>query len=154
MTNGSPVQLLIPFFIPILIGNLFQQTYTLADRIIVGRFAGDMAFSVIGATNALFMMLLSMCMGAAIGTGVVGSQFFEAKDEKGTAASIANGSYACLLIAVIMTITALLATKPVLLLLETPESLLPDALTYIYLHGWAAGSRCLFHAVFHSACFG
>ncbi len=61
------------------------------------------------------------------------SQFFGAKDEKGTAASIANGSYACLLIAVVMTVIARIATKPVLLLLNTPESLLPDALTYMYI---------------------
>ena len=133
MTQGSPARLLIQFSIPILIGNLFQQAYTLADRIIVGRFVGDAAFSAIGATNALSMMFMSMCMGAAIGTGVVVSQFFGAKDEKGTAASIANGSYACLLIAVVMTVVALLATKPVLLLLKTPGSLLPDALTYMYI---------------------
>ena len=133
MTQGSRVRLLIQFSIPILIGNLFQQAYTLADRIIVGRFVGDAAFSAIGATNALSMMFMSMCMGAAIGTGVVVSQFFGAKDEKGTAASIANGSYTCLLIAVVMTAIALLTTKPVLLLLNTPESLLPDALTYMYI---------------------
>lgn len=51
MTKGSPIKLLIQFSIPILIGNLFQQVYTLADRIIVGRFVGDTAFSAIGATN-------------------------------------------------------------------------------------------------------
>ena len=54
------------FSIPTLIGNLFQQAYTLADHIIVGRFVGDTAFSAIGATNALSMK--SMCMGAAIAT--------------------------------------------------------------------------------------
>ena len=58
------MRLLIQFSIPILIGNLFQQAYTLADRIIVGRFVGDAAFSAIGATNALSMMFMSMCMGA------------------------------------------------------------------------------------------
>ena len=133
MTKGNPLKLLIQFAIPILIGNLFQQIYTLADRIIVGRFVGDTAFSAIGATNALSMMFMSMCMGAAIGTGVVISQYFGAKDEKGTASSIANGSYTCLLITIVMTAIALLATKPILLLLNTPESILPDALTYMYI---------------------
>ena len=75
------------------------------------------------------MTFMSMCMGAAIGTGVVVSQYFGAKDEKGTAASIANGGYTCILIALI----ALVTTKPVLLLLNTPESLMPDALTYMYI---------------------
>ena len=79
------------------------------------------------------MMFMSMCMGAAIGTGVVISQYFGAKDEKGTASSIANGSYTCLLITIVMTAIALLATKPILLLLNTPESILPDALTYMYI---------------------
>lgn len=92
MTKGSPLKLLIKFSIPILIGNLFQQAYTLADRIIVGRFVGDTAFSAIGATNALSMLFMSMCMGAAIGTGVMVSQYFGAKDKEGIAASIANGS--------------------------------------------------------------
>lgn len=78
MTKGSPLKLLIQFSIPILIGNLFQQVYTLADRIIVGRFVGDTAFSAIGATSALSMLFMSMCMGAAIGTGVVVSQYFGA----------------------------------------------------------------------------
>ena len=133
MTKGSPIKLLIQFAIPILIGNLFQQIYTLADRIIVGHFVGDTAFSAIGATNAMSMMFMSMCMGAAIGTGVVVSQYFGAKNEKGTAASIANGGYTCILIAIVMTIIAVLATKPILILLNTPQSILPDALTYMYI---------------------
>lgn len=133
MTEGSPIKLLIQFSIPILIGNLFQQVYTLADRIIVGRFVGDAAFSAIGATNALSLLFMSMCMGAAIGTGVVVSQYFGAKDEKGTAASIANGAYTSILITIVMTALALLLTKPILLLLHTPASILPDALTYMYI---------------------
>lgn len=133
MTKGSPVKLLIQFSIPILIGNLFQQIYTLADRIIVGRFVGDKSFSAIGATNALSMMFMSMCMGVAIGTGVVVSQYFGSKDEKGTAASIANGSYTCILIAIVMTLLALVTTKPILILMNTPQSILPDALTYMYI---------------------
>lgn len=133
MTKGSPIKLLLQFSIPILIGNLFQQTYTLADRIIVGRFVGDNAFSAIGATNALSMTFMSMCMGVAIGTGVVVSQYFGAKDEKGTAASIANGSYTCLIISIIMTLIALVTTKPILVLLNTPKSLMHDALIYMYI---------------------
>lgn len=134
MTKGSPIKLLLQFSIPILLGNLFQQIYTLADRIIVGRFVGDTAFSAIGATNALSMMFMSMCMGAAIGTGVVVSQYFGAKDEKGTAASIANGSYTCILIAIVMTLLALITTKPILLLLNTPQSILSDATSYMYIY--------------------
>ena len=134
MTKGSPFKLLLQFCIPILLGNLFQQVYTLADRIIVGRFVGDIAFSAIGATNAMSQAFMAMCMGAAIGTGVVVFQYFGAKNEKGTASAIANGSYACVLIAILMTVLALVTTKPILHLLNTPESLMPDALTYLYIY--------------------
>ena len=79
------------------------------------------------------MMFMSMCMGAAIGTGVVVSQYFGAGNKKGTAAAIANGSYTCIIIAIVMTIIALATTKPILLLLNTPESILPDAMTYMYI---------------------
>lgn len=128
MTKGNPMGLLIQFAISILLGNLFQQVYTLADRIIVGQFVGDKAFAAVGATNALSMLFLSMCMGAAIGVGVVVSQYFGAKDEKNTSAAIANGSYACIAVAVVMTVIALLTTKPILQLLNTPDSIIGDAL--------------------------
>lgn len=134
MTQGNPLKLLIQFSIPVLLGNLFQQIYTLADRIIVGQFVGDKAFSAVGSTTALSMMFLSMCMGAAIGVGVVVSQYFGAKDKKNTASAIANGSYTCIVVAVIMTIIALLTTKPILSLLDTPDSIMGDAVTYMYIY--------------------
>lgn len=133
MTKGNPTKLIIQFSIPILIGNLFQQAYTLVDRIIVGKYVGDSAFSAIGATNALSMLFMSMCMGVAIGTGVIVSQYFGAKDEKGIASAIANGSYACIIISILMTILALLTTKPILQLLNTPASIMDDALIYMYI---------------------
>lgn len=131
MTKGSPAKLLVQFAVPILIGNLFQQLYTLADRVIVGQFVGADAFSAVGSTNALSMMFMSMCMGTAIGTGVVVSQYFGAKDEKNTAAAIANGAYVNLTVAVIMTMIALLTAEPILMLLNTPEVLMKDAVDYM-----------------------
>lgn len=131
MTKGSPAKLLVQFAVPILIGNLFQQLYTLVDRVIVGQFVGADAFSAVGSTNALSMMFMSMCMGTAIGTGVVVSQYFGAKDEKNTAAAIANGAYVNLIVAVIMTIIALVTTEPILTLLNTPETLMKDAVDYM-----------------------
>lgn len=90
MTSGRPAGLLMQFAVPILIGNLFQQLYTLVDRVIVGQFVGADAFSAVGATNALSMMFMSMCMGTSMGTDVLVSQYFGAGDERHTAAAIAN----------------------------------------------------------------
>lgn len=131
MTQGKPSKLLVSFALPVLIGNLFQQLYTLVDRVIVGQFVGADAFSAVGATNALSMMFMSMCMGTAIGTGVVVSQYFGAKDEENTAKAIMNGAYVNVIVAVIMTIIALLATRPILILLNTPVTLMDDASAYM-----------------------
>lgn len=131
MTQGKPMKLLLQFALPVFAGNLFQQLYTLVDRVIVGQFVGASAFSAIGATNAMSMMFMSMCMGTSIGIGVVVSQYFGAKDEKSTAAAIANGTYVNVVVAVIMTVIALLATKPLLVLLNTPVSLMDDAVSYM-----------------------
>ena len=140
MTEGKPIKLIIRFAIPLVIGNLFQQIYTLADRIIVGQYVGTHAFSAVGSTNALSNMFMSMCMGAAIGTGVVVSQYFGAKNEEKTASAIANGAYFNVVMAVIMTILALIFTSPALRALNTPESLMADASSYmkIYMGGLIA----------------
>lgn len=131
MTQGKPSKLLLQFAFPVLIGNLFQQLYTLVDRVIVGQFVGANAFSAVGSTNALSMMFMSMCMGTAIGAGVVVSQYFGAKDQKNTAKAIANGAYVNVIVALIMTVVALLATKPILILLNTPAALMGDAVSYM-----------------------
>ena len=70
LTKGSPIKLIFGFFFPLLIGNLFQQVYSMADSVIVGRFVGVSAFAGISATGSLNFLiiglLLGMCSGCAI----------------------------------------------------------------------------------------
>ena len=61
MTSGSAVRLLIIFSIPMLIGNVFQQLYNLADSIIVGQFLGADALAAIGATGSITFFFFSLC---------------------------------------------------------------------------------------------
>lgn len=131
MTQGNPTKLLIQFALPLMVGNLFQQAYTLADRVIVGQFVGPNAFSAVGATTALANLFMSVCMGMSIGTGVVVSQYYGAKDKKSIAMAIANSTYINVLLAIVTTVIALISAKPLLLLLDTPESLMTDAVNYI-----------------------
>lgn len=131
MTQGKPMKLLIQFAFPLMIGNLFQQAYTLADRIIVGQFVGAEAFSAVGATTALANLFMSVCMGMSIGTGVVVSQYYGAKDDKNIAKAIANSTYINVLLALVTTVIALICAEPLLRLLNTPESLMKDALDYL-----------------------
>ena len=63
MTQGSPLRLLIRFSIPMLIGNLFQQLYNLADSVIVGRLLGSGALAAVGATASVSFLFFSVCSG-------------------------------------------------------------------------------------------
>jgi putative MATE family efflux protein len=132
MTQGRPAPLIIKFAIPLIIAGVFQQAYNLVDSIIVGQWVGANAFSAVGATGTLTNMFAAMCWGSTIGFGVVVSQYVGAKDEKNIAAAIANGFYVCFIVAVFMTIVALIFTRPLLRLLNTPEILMQDAVTYMY----------------------
>lgn len=131
MTKGNPTKLLLSFAIPLMLGNIFQQSFILIDRIIVGHLIGANAFSSVGATGSISMVFTSLCLGIAIGSGIVVSQFFGANDEKGTAAAIRNGAIITILCTLLVSAFALALTKPILALLNTPAALRENAMNYM-----------------------
>ena len=137
MTKGSPIRNLIYFAWPILIGLLFQQVYSLADKVIVGQFVGDAAFSAIGTTAAASFIFMSFSQGMSAGSGVVAAQYYGAKDRTGSAKAVINGLYVTSALAVLLTFGGIALTDPLLHLLNTPKNLLADASIYmkIYLGG-------------------
>jgi len=131
MTSGNPTKLLFTFAIPMLIGNLFQQAYSLADSIVVGHFVGANALAAVGATSSTTFLFFSVCSGIGSGSSVVTSQYFGAGDARKTKSAIANSAYLMFAAALIMGLAAYIAAPSVLRLLETPEEILPDAVAYI-----------------------
>lgn len=131
MTQGKPMGMIFRFAVPLICGNLFQQLYFAVDSVIVGRFVGAEAFSATGATGALSMIFMSLLMGAAIGSGVVISQYFGAKDEEKIAASIANAAYVNVAFAIVVSILGVVLTRPLLELTKVPAELMEDAVTYM-----------------------
>ena len=131
MTKGNPIKLLLCFAIPLMFGTIFQQSFIIVDRIIVGHLIGADAFSSVGATSSISMVFTSLCLGIAIGSGIVVSQFYGANDEKGTALAIRNGTMITILSTLMISFLALFVTKPVLVLLNTPASLLEDSINYM-----------------------
>ena len=79
MTEGRPLALLSVFALPLLIGNLFQQAYNLADSMIVGRLLGADALAAVGATGSISFLFFSIFNGISGGCGIVTAQFFGAK---------------------------------------------------------------------------
>ena len=80
MTTGSPIRQILAFSIPLLIGNLFQQMYSLADSIIVGRMLGTQAFAAVGSTGSLNFLIIGFALGVCSGFTIPISQSFGAGD--------------------------------------------------------------------------
>lgn len=93
MTQGNPLKLLIPFVIPLLIGNVFQQLYNIADVIIVGRTIGVNALAAVGAVSPLFMMAVVLTIGLSNGFTVVTGQRYGADDLNGMRRSICTSTF-------------------------------------------------------------
>lgn len=114
MTEGEPLKLIIPFMIPLLIGNVFQQLYNIADIIIVGRTIGVNALAAVGATAPLFMMLVILTLGMSGGFSVVTGQLFGAGDLDGVRRSAAMSTMLCTMFVIIMMAAAVMFIDPVL----------------------------------------
>ena len=130
MTVGSPIRLLIVFAIPMMIGNIFQQLYNVVDSIIVGRLVGAQALAAIGATNSITFLFFALCNGIGSGGGVITSQQFGKGDTSQVKSCIANTGYIMVAFPLIVGTAAFFLAKPLLLLLQTPEDIMLDAVRY------------------------
>ena len=79
MTVGSPMRLIVSFFIPLLLGMLFQQFYSMMDTIIVGRCLGVNALAAVGSTGSVNFMIIGFCMGVCNGFAIPVAQRLEQK---------------------------------------------------------------------------
>ena len=131
MTKGNPLKIFIFFSIPLLIGNVFQQLYSMVDTIIVGRFVGVDALAAVGSTGSMFFLVNGMILGLTSGFGVLVSQKFGAKDEVGIKKAVASNIMLTLISTLLMTIIALLVKNPLLRIMNTPENIFDNANAYI-----------------------
>ncbi len=133
MTAGNPVKLILIFSVPLLIGNIFQQFYNLADSIIVGRFINADALAAIGVTASLTFLFFAICNGFGSGGGIIVSQSFGRGDTKEVKNCIANTGYIMICLPLAVGILAFALSRPLLRLLETPENIFEDSLVYLRL---------------------
>ena len=131
MTEGNPVSLLLVFSVPMLIGNLFQQLYNLVDSVIVGQFVGKDALAAIGATGSVTFLFFALCNGIGSGGGIITSQFFGRGERDNVKSCIVNTGYIMLVFPVIVGTAAFFLAHPVLRLLDTPDTIMSDAVAYM-----------------------
>ncbi|MDE6836892.1 MAG: MATE family efflux transporter, partial [Acutalibacter sp.] len=131
MTEGSPTRLIITFALPLMLGNVFQQLYTVVDTAVVGQVVGVQALAAVGAADWLNWLVLSVMQGLAQGFSILMAQYFGAKDYRQLSRSIGASVTLCVIAAVLMLTASQLAAEPVLRLLNTPEGILGDSLLYL-----------------------
>lgn len=131
MTKGSPIKLITLFAMPMLLGNIFQQFYNLADTAIVGNYVGVNALAAVGATGSLNFMIIGFATGVATGFSVVLSKRFGANDIKGVKKAYAMSVVISFIISVLLTVFSLVFMRPVLTLMGTPQNIMGDALDYL-----------------------
>lgn len=130
LTEGSIWKQLLRFSLPILFGNVFQQTYNMVDSAIVGRFVGESALAAVGSSSNIIMLLLSAFYGISMGAGVVISRYYGAKDwagvERGVHTMVALGLVGGSLLAIV----GEFLTPYILRWIGTPAEVLPQSQTY------------------------
>ncbi len=131
LTEGNPLKLIVLFCIPLLIGNIFQQLYNIADLVIVGRTLGVEAFAAVGATAPLFFLIMFVIVGLTNGFAVVTGQRYGAKDYEGVRKSTAVSLILSGIITLICTILFSLFMHPILKWMNIPQNIYQDAYYYI-----------------------
>lgn len=131
MTKGSPLKLIIKFIIPVIIGNIFQQLYSMVDAIIVGRFVGVDALAAVGATGSITFLILGFTQGLTTGFTVLTSQRYGASDIEGMKKSIGSATILSIFVALIMTVVSMSIMDGLLRVMNTPENIFDMTKTYI-----------------------
>ena len=131
LTVGRPLTQILKFALPLVLGTLFQQLYSFADTVIVGRCLGTDALGAVGTTYSLNFLILGFVQGACVGFGIPVAETFGAKDQGGLRKYLFNGALLCVVLSVVFTLFTTLMAGPLLQLIHTPEELYADAVLYI-----------------------
>ncbi|MCG2802743.1 MAG: MATE family efflux transporter [Cellulomonas sp.] len=130
LTSGPPARLIASFALPLLVGSVVQQLYSLVDAAVVGRLVGVDALAAVGSTGGLAFLLIGFTLGATSGFAIPVARAFGAGDGAALRRAVAAGALACVGIAVVLTAASVPTARTVLTALNTPAELLDDATTF------------------------
>ena len=131
MTTGAPLPLIVSFALPLMVGNIFQQLYTVVDTMVVGKALGVDALAALGATDWLYWMLLGMIQGVTQGFGILMAREFGAKQFESLRSVVGSSTSLSALSALLFLILGQAVAEPVLMLLNTPAEIMDGSLVYL-----------------------
>lgn len=132
MTVGSPVKLIMMFFVPTLLGNVVLQLYTVADSIIVGNLVGVEALAAVGATTSLNTLIIGFVNGISTGFAIPVAQAFGSGNMKRVRSSIMNAVYLTAMISFVMTVLSTSLSGWALTIMRTPDNIIRQSHAYIF----------------------
>lgn len=138
MTVGTPWKKILSFSIPLLIGNIVQQTYNAVDSMIVGKYVGDNALAAVGTSMPLLNLLIILFVGISSGVSIMVAQYFGAKKREELSITIGNCISMTAIASLILIVIAPFVTIPLLNLLSVPDSILSWSASYLRI--WLMGS--------------
>ncbi len=131
LTEGNIIKGLLLFSLPILIGNVFQQLYNVVDTAIIGNVLGDRALAAVGATAALYMLVIGFANGITNGFSVVLARIYGEKKEERLKQAVSTVYVLTLILSVILTVISLLGLHNILVVLKTPANILAQTEAYL-----------------------
>lgn len=134
MLHGNTGKSLFLFALPMIIGNLFQQLYTMVDSIIVGRFVNENALAAVGASYALTSVFISVAIGGGIGASVLTSQYLGAKDYSRMRSSIYTALITFLGISILLGIGGFTLSSGIMRWLNTPDNIIDQAALFLRIY--------------------
>ena len=131
MTKGSPAKLILLFAVPLMLGNIFQQLYTMVDTIVVGQVAGVQALAALGAVEWIMWMVLGVSTGVTQGFSILISQHYGARKWNDLKKAVAHSYLLTAITAISLLIVSQLAARWILMLLNTPDNIIGMSLIYL-----------------------
>ncbi len=136
MTEGKPWEKIAIFTVPMLLGNIAQQLYNTVDSIVVGKYVGDNALAAVGSASPIFNLLLVLFVGISMGAGIMVSQYYGSHDRENLSRTIGSTVTLTAAASLLLMIAGSLAIRPLLVLLDTPESILDWCTSYLMILLW------------------
>ena len=131
MTEGAPWKKIVLFTLPMLVGNIAQQLYNTVDSVVVGNYVGDNALASVGSAGPILNLLIVLFVGISVGAGIMVSQYYGAREREELSLTIGNCITLTLIASLFVMVVASLVARPLLELLDTPESIIDWCQSYL-----------------------
>lgn len=143
LTKGSVTKSMLLFAIPMILGDLLQQCYNIADTLIVGQFLGRNALAAVGSSFTLMTFLTSIILGLCMGSGALFSIRFGQRDENGLCEDICASFYSIAAATVLLNVIAYLCLDALRVFLHVPDEVWGDMRAYLFVILWESpGFSC------------